>query len=73
MARIFFLAIAFYLLYRLIFDLIVPIYKTTKHVRSQFSKMNQQANNTQQQQTTNTPPGGKPNKVGEYIEFEEVK
>ena len=31
MAQVFFLGIVFYLLYRLVFDLIVPVYKTTKH------------------------------------------
>ncbi|HMH33567.1 MAG TPA: hypothetical protein VK543_11080 [Puia sp.] len=48
MARVFFLSIVFYLVYRLIFDLIIPVYKTTKQVKRQFNDMHgrrqQQAN-----------------------------
>ncbi|MBS1597207.1 MAG: hypothetical protein JST75_03205 [Bacteroidetes bacterium] len=76
MARIFFIAIAFYLAYRLVFDLILPVYKTGKHMKQQFSNMHDQMHqNNQQQQTANTQanrPTSK-SKVGEYIDFEETK
>jgi len=78
MARIFFLGIAFYLAYRLLCDLILPVYKTTKHMRQQFSKMqdstSQPENNTQQQASNKTTgrPAAKP-KAGDYIDFEEMK
>ena len=76
MARIIFFAILFYLAYRFLFDLLVPVYKTTKHVRKQFNDMNNQARANQQfqqqQEPVQRPPQG-PSKVGEYIDFEEIK
>lgn len=67
-----------YLLYKLVFELIIPVAKTTKQVKKQFvdmsaqmqEKMNQQQstgyNNTK---TTPTPS----TKNEDYIDFEEVK
>ncbi len=73
-----------YLLYRFIAGFLVPIYQTTRKMRQQFHDMNNRppaggsgpgpANN-QGGQTKN--PAGESNpgtsKVGEYIDFEEVK
>jgi hypothetical protein len=78
MADIFLIAIAFYILYKLVFDFIVPVYKTTTHVKQQFRNMHdnmqQQGNNFQKQQEPE-PKKEKANtsSVGEYIDFEEVK
>ena len=76
MADIFFIAIAFYFIYKLIFDFIIPVYKTTTHVKSKFKDMHdnmqQQSNNFQQQQHTEPKKQAKQS-VGEYIDFEEVK
>jgi len=75
MARIFFLAIVFYLVYRLIFDLIVPVVKTTRQVKQRFSNMQQPGSNA----GTQPPPKQRPDQdfgrhpKGDYIEFEEVK
>jgi len=89
--NVFVLAILIYLLYRFIAGFLIPVIRTTSHVRQQFTNMNQQAN--QEGQTTNQPPPGfggqngqRPttnsqgngphpgaSKVGEYIDFEEVK
>jgi len=58
--------------------LILPVYKTTKHMKRQFSnmhdQMHQRDNNTQQQTThkTSGQTTSKP-KAGEYIDFEETK
>lgn len=73
---------AFYLLYKLIFDFIIPVAKTTKQVKKQFGDMHSQMQETmnqfnQQQNTrtsastvkTSTP---KPDNA-DYIEFEEIK
>jgi len=72
-----------YLLYKLIFDFIVPVSKTTSHFKSQVNEMRrqQEARTQQQQQPQATPK--QPNKTsstknstttdGEYIDFEEVK
>ena len=90
--NVFFLAILFYLLYRFITGFLIPVFRTTKHVRQQFSQMNGQQMNTPPGSGTTGPAGGSqasphnaapkrsragrhPNtsKVGEYIDFEEIK
>ncbi len=78
MARIFFLAIVFYLLYRLVFDLILPVYKTSRQVRKQFNDMQNQQNNSgnanpQNSHANNNGQASRKSKAGEYIDFEEVK
>ena len=76
--RILFYAFLVYLLYKLIFDFIIPVYKTTRQVKKGFSEMQDrmQEHMRQQQQpqqsqrskseTTKTQPG-------DYIDFEELK
>ena len=76
MARIFFLGIVIYLIYKLIFDLIVPVILTAGRMKKQFGKMHQSfpgsepdhqaSHNGKSSQTNNKP-------VGDYIDFEEVK
>jgi hypothetical protein len=67
-----------YILYKLIFDFIIPIYQTTKKVKQQFgdmhNKMQEQMNtfNRQQSATTQTPKQ-EPAKKEDYIDFEEIK
>jgi hypothetical protein len=65
-----------YLLYKLIFDFIIPIYQSSKKIRKQFgemqNKMQNDINNYQNRQAS-TPPPSTPKKEGDYIEFEEVK
>jgi len=76
MARIFFIAIAVYLAYRLVFDLILPVYKTTRNMKQQFSNMHDQMHQTngqQQTQNKNSTTSTSKSKVGEYIDFEESK
>jgi len=77
MARIFFLAIVFYLLYRLVFELIIPVFKTTKTVRNQFKDMQDQmqkkAEAFQQKQQGSFTAQKPKSRIGEYIEFEEIK
>ncbi|HEY4155189.1 MAG TPA: hypothetical protein VGM24_07170 [Puia sp.] len=81
--NVFFLAILLYLLYRFIVGLVIPIFRTTRHVRQQFQQMNGQGPG----QAPGQPDAGGPqtrtktrdaahpdtSKVGEYIDFEEVK
>jgi len=77
--RFLFYAFLIYLAYRLIFDFIIPVYKTTKQVRKSFSAMHermnrhtgqhqQQKNYTGQNQNNNSGKGGE-----DYIDFEEIK
>ncbi len=67
-----------YLLYRLVFNFIIPVYRSTKQIRKQFSevqsKMKEQMNqhqNTQSQPTTETTVNNVED--ADYIEFEEIK
>ncbi|MGZ3847737.1 MAG: hypothetical protein ACXVMS_18385 [Flavisolibacter sp.] len=75
--RFLFYFFLFYLLYKLVFNLILPLYRTTRQVKSAFREMNakmqQQTEGFQRPQasvdkdkTPNTAPG-------EYIDFEEVR
>ena len=64
-----------YLLYKLIFDFIIPVYKTTKQVSQKMGEMQQkmnehakQQNNTQQATAQKEKPARE-----DYIEFEEIK
>ena len=72
-----FYAFLAYLLFRLVFNFIIPIYRTTKQVKKGFRDMQEQMrqhSNPQGQQSQDTQPK-KPGatKVGDYIDFEEVK
>jgi hypothetical protein len=68
-----------YLFYRLVFHFIIPLYKTTRQVKKSFRNMQDQMRQHtdpygQQQQPENNQqkkPGA--SKVGDYIDFEEVK
>jgi hypothetical protein len=80
MFRAIFELFVLYLVYKFIFDFIIPVYSTTKQVKKQFGEMHQKMNemNRQQQQqssqynsTAKTPPS-KP-KTDDYIDYEEVK
>ena len=81
--NVFVLAILFYLLYRFISGFLIPVIRTTRHMRRQFHEMNGQP-------PPGAQPGSTPNsagktaekpgasktgtsKVGEYIDFEDVK
>ncbi|MBC9931572.1 hypothetical protein [Chitinophaga qingshengii] len=71
-----------WLLYKLVFDFIIPVYRSTKAVRKQMSDiqqhMRQQYEDQQAAQRGYTPPGSsqhqgpKPRK-DDYIDFEEIK
>ncbi len=77
MARVLFLAIISYLIYRLVFELIIPVIKTSSTMKRQFkqrqgSPQDRPAGQESGSQQTTRP--GKPKaKVGEYIDFEEIK
>lgn len=65
-----------YLLYRLVFDFIIPIYQTSKKVKKQFGEMH--AKMAEQMQKTHAPntqtSSAQPQKKKEeYIDYEEIK
>jgi hypothetical protein len=71
-----------YILYKLIFEFIIPVYQSTKKIRKQFgemhSKMQADMNSYQSQQRSSQTVKTQTNttqqkKEGDYIEFEEVK
>jgi hypothetical protein len=66
-----------YLGYQFIFNFVVPVYRATQKIKNGFREMNghndskagQSASSPQQDASSNTAK----EKVGEYIDFEEVK
>ncbi|MGN6399156.1 MAG: hypothetical protein ACTHMD_01805 [Flavisolibacter sp.] len=75
--RFLFYVFLFYMLYKLVFDFIIPVYRTTKRVKKGFREMNermqQQAEGFQQQHAQPSKPKVEQNRPGDYIDFEEVK
>jgi len=76
--RYLFYAFLIYLAYRLVFHLIIPIYRTTKQVKKQFREMNNRMQdhvNQQQSYHQGSTLKTEDNKqqAGDYIDFEEVK
>ncbi len=75
------LALGLYVVYKLVFDIIIPVFRASRQMHRQFHGMNermQQQANPQQDDFTNRPNPGKstrPSKPspGDYIDFEEIK
>ena len=76
MLKVIFELFVLYLVYKLIFDFIIPVYKTTKQVNKKMGEMQRKMNDhfNQQESTTSnsTEKTAKPASK-DYIEFEEVK
>ena len=78
MIRVIFELLVLYLVYKLIFDFIIPVYKTTKQVKQKMGEMQTRMNEQMKQQESNTHAtapkenAAKPSKE-DYIEFEEMK
>jgi len=71
-----FLLFIMYLGYRLVFDFIIPIYRTTTRIKKGFRDMHDRMNQQPGQQDTHSEQnasGNTNNKVGDYIDFEEIK
>jgi Sec-independent protein translocase protein TatA len=71
-----------YMLYQLVFNFILPVYRTTRQVKKGFREMQDRMNEQMQQQQGygQQANASKPhikteqnNTEGEYIDFEEVK
>jgi hypothetical protein len=76
--RVIFELFVLYLLYKLVFDFIIPVYQTTKSFKQKIGDMQQKMEEQTRQQQANQfnassksdePKAGK----HDYIEFEEVK
>lgn len=76
MFRIILFVIGAVILYKLIFDFIIPVYRTSRDIRKRFREMHQQmsdnANRFNQQNVQQKEPEKKPVQK-DYIDFEEVK
>jgi hypothetical protein len=81
--NVFVLLLLFYLLYRFIGGFLLPLFRATRQMRQQFHDMNghpptegqagnQAAPGAGNSGETEAPKSGS-SKVGEYIDFEEVK
>ena len=72
-------AVLAYLLYKLIFSFIIPVYRTTRKVRQGLREMQEQMRRRQggqPQQPSHrqtTTQKAEPKKGGEYIDFEEIR
>jgi len=79
MLKIIFYTFIFWLLYKLVFDFIVPIYQSTKQVRRQMGdiqdRMRQQYQEQQQAQQETQRPQASAKKTDkrDYLDFEEIK
>jgi len=66
-----------YILYKLIFEFIIPVYNSTQKIRKQFgemqTKMQQDMNAANTRNTTAQQERPKVKREGDYIEFEEIK
>ncbi|HSU27820.1 MAG TPA: hypothetical protein VLJ68_05520 [Chitinophagaceae bacterium] len=84
--RVLLYGLLIYFAYRLIFDFIIPVYKTTKKLKKGFQEMSARMNHSdgqermqesgKEQQPFQPPPsasGPKAPKSGDYIDFEELK
>jgi hypothetical protein len=74
MFRYILIGFALYFLYRFVFELVIPIYKTTKQVKRQFDSVKQQrAEGNPKQKFTEKQKEQKPSiNQDDYIEFEEL-
>jgi hypothetical protein len=66
-----------YIIYKLVFDFVIPLYTTTKRVKRQFGEMQQKMEERQRQYeqkvNVNNRRAEPEPKDGDYIDYEEVK
>ena len=65
-------AILVYVLYQFIFNLVIPVYQTTRKIKKGFREMNSHMDQQHSAQSSPQHTGSKA-KAGDYIDFEEVK
>jgi hypothetical protein len=76
--RILLYAFLLYLLYKIVFEFIIPNYKTSQHLKKGFKeahqRMSEQMNTGRQYSSTFSPKTASPKaSTDDYIEFEEIK
>jgi len=76
MWKILFYGFLIYLVYQLVFNFIIPVYKTTKQVKKGFREMHDKMNEQAKQQQSSAQAASNDShkkSVGDYIDFEEIK
>ena len=79
MFKYIFLILAAIVLYKLIFDFIIPVYRASRNIKKKFRDINQQMQermNQSQGYSQQTPTFKNPEnmpKKGDYIDYEEIK
>ena len=70
-----FVFLIFYLLYKLIFDFILPVSRASSQIKNRMNQMNQQQQNNYNSSQTNTPSQQTKSRppADEYIDYEEIK
>jgi sortase (surface protein transpeptidase) len=75
--RVFFELFVLYMVYKLIFDFIIPIYNSTKQVKQKVNEMQrnmkEQVNQQHNQFSTAAKEAPAKEKKDDYIDFEELK
>ena len=81
MVNFIFWSIVFYLLFRFVFNFLIPVIRASRHMRRQMRNFQEKMNQANQQSpfgetvnhyNSNPNPGSKA-KSGDYIDFEEVR
>lgn len=65
--------LVFYLLYKLIFDFILPVSRASSQIRNKMNEMNQQQHNHHNSSNANTEQTKTKPPADEYIDYEEIK
>ncbi len=74
--RLFFELFLLYVLYKFIFEFVIPIYQTTKHIKRKMSDMQEKMNENATHQAffeTSKKTNNSTVSDSEYIDYEEVK
>ncbi|MBS1620348.1 MAG: hypothetical protein JST10_13950 [Bacteroidetes bacterium] len=76
--RLLLYAFLIYLLYKIVFNFIIPVYKTSRQIKKGFrdvhQRMSEQMNSKKQYPASPEPKAANPkSKAEDYIDFEEIK
>ncbi|MDI9337741.1 MAG: hypothetical protein QM539_04855 [Alphaproteobacteria bacterium] len=77
MFKVLFTLFGIYVLYRFIFNFVIPVQKNIQHIKKNFDDINNRSRSSDfqepKQSTKKTDERVNPKHNGEYIDFEEVK
>lgn len=63
-----------YIIYKFVFELILPVYNTTKHIKKKMNEMNDHLETQQSKQSFSSTNSEKKKDTGhDYIDYEEIK